>query len=108
METWSRRGFRLDGTLGSLAELDLVALRLATPSDASCRCWVEVEDFLQGAGAYVGNVLVERCGGSWVEGPGGELQVNTVGGRRVRPFALVAERVRGGRTSIASAALRGH
>jgi hypothetical protein len=93
--SYQAAGFSLDGTLLSAGELDRLAIMLARlePTDLpTCR---EVQDFVDGAGSYLGSLVVKHFGGTWVPDASGQPQIVGLGQRVVRPYEWVQTRVQG-------------
>ena len=90
-------GFHLDGTLISAGELDRMAqsLRPHLESGDGDEEHEILEEFLGGAGAYLGQVILEHFGGTWVSDASGQPQIVGLGETVVRPFDWMAERLQG-------------
>jgi hypothetical protein len=94
---YGEAGFHLDGTLISAGELDRMAQSLRghlEGRDEETDREV-LEDFLGGAGAYLGQVILSHFGGAWVSDASGQPQIVGLGETVVRPFDWIAERLEG-------------
>jgi hypothetical protein len=98
-QSYSQVGFDLDGSLESAAELDRIAHEVrdryvergCEGMDEASR--TEAENFVHGAGAYLGKLIVDNLGGSWVAAADGGLHIIGLGEMIVRPFEAAAEQL---------------
>jgi hypothetical protein len=91
----SEAGFRLDGSLQSIEELDRVAASVAPSLSKSCATrrrmtQEEVEDFVAGAGAYFGKIVLDHLGGTLIRDEEGQLCIVGLADLVVRPFDVAA------------------
>jgi len=89
-------GFDLDGSLQSLFELDRIGASLASPAKQSSAVETELENYVHGAGAYFGKVILDHYGGSWVRDDSGQLHIVGLADLVVQPFHVAASQAREG------------